>query len=79
MTLRCLIDGLLLPAALVPASDVRGQAVLRAYDGDEPFTLEAVEVVYYELVSATPEEILGLQRARFRLLRPAEDFRPLAG
>ena len=79
MTLRCLIDGLLLPAALVPTPAAPDQAALLAYDGDEAFTLEAVEVVYYELVEATPEEMLGLQRARYRLLRHAADFRPLAG
>ena len=46
-----------------------------AYDGDEGFALEAVEAVFYELVSATPDELLGLERAYYRLLRRAEDFR----
>jgi hypothetical protein len=73
VTLRCLIDGLLLPAALGP-----GQRALVAYDGDEAFALEKLEAVYYELVEATPAELLGLERARYRLLRRADDFRPVA-
>jgi hypothetical protein len=36
--------------------------------------MEAIEALYYELVSATPAEVLGLERARYRLLRRAEDF-----
>ena len=45
-----------------------------AYDGDEAFGLEAVEAAYYEVVSADPEELLGLEQAHYRLLRRAEDF-----
>jgi hypothetical protein len=72
VTLRCLLDGLLLPALLRPADPP-----LLAYDGDEPFGLEAVEALFYEIVSATPDELLGLERARYRLLRRAPDFRAL--
>jgi hypothetical protein len=68
--LRCLLDGLLLQARLHD-----GQPPLLAYDGDEPFGLEAVEALFYELVSATPAEVLGLEQARYRLLRRAPDFR----
>jgi hypothetical protein len=60
----------LLPAALPP-----GRQELTAYDGDEAFAMEAVEAAYYELVSATPDELLRLERAHYRLLRRAEDFR----
>jgi hypothetical protein len=69
VTLRCVLDGLLLPAELAD-NPLR----LIAYDGMEAFEMEAMEAVYYELVEATPEEILGLQTARFRMLRRAEDF-----
>lgn len=70
MVLRCVIDGLLLPAEF--AAD--GPALV-AYDGDEGFPLEAVEAMFYELVSATWDEVLLLQRAGYRLLRTAADFR----
>jgi hypothetical protein len=70
VTLRCLLDGLLLPATLAT-----GSAPLVAWDGEEAFALEAVEATYYELVEATPEEVLRLEEARYRLLRRAEDFR----
>ena len=70
MKLRCRLDGLLLQATL-PA----GYRELLAYDGDEGFAMEAVEALYYEIVSATPEEMLRLEQAHYRLLRPAEDFR----
>jgi hypothetical protein len=69
MTLRCVLDGLLLSAQLWA-----GEPRLLAFDGDEPFALEALEAVYYELVSATEEEVLDLERARYRLLRRAPDF-----
>jgi hypothetical protein len=69
VTLRCLLDGLLLPALLR-----RGEPPLVAYDGEEGFAMEAVEAMYYELVSATYAEVLGLERARYRLLRRADDF-----
>jgi hypothetical protein len=45
-----------------------------AYDGEEGFALEALEAAFYELVSATRTEIVGLERARYRLLRRADDF-----
>lgn len=51
-----------------------GGAPVTAYDGDEPFGLEAVEALYYEIVTADMEELIGLERARFRLLRRAADF-----
>ena len=70
MTLRCLVDGLLLHATLCA-----GRPGLIVYDGEEPFALEAVEAIYYEVVSATAEELLGLERANYRLLRRAADFR----
>jgi hypothetical protein len=71
VTIRCLIDGLLLHATVG-----RGDGPVLAYDGDEAFALEAVEALYYEIVAASAEEVLGLERARFRLLRRAADFRP---
>jgi hypothetical protein len=46
-------------------------------DGDEAFVLEAVEAVYYELVAATEEDRIFVQRS-YRLLRLARDFRRLA-
>lgn len=70
MTIRCVLDGLLLYAAL-KAEPLR----VVAFDGEESFALEAVEALYYEIVAATQEELLGLERARFRLLRRATDFR----
>jgi hypothetical protein len=72
VTLRCLLDGLLLPAVLRP-----GRPALLAFDGDEGFALEPVEALYYELMEATPSELLGLEQARYRLLRRAADFRPV--
>ena len=74
MTLRCLLDGLLLHGTLCA-----GRPAVIVYDGEEPFALEAVEAIYYELVSATSEELLGLERASYRLLRRAADFRKLDG
>jgi hypothetical protein len=68
--LRCLLDGLLLPARLRA-----GTPPLLAFDGEESFAVEAVEAMFYEVVSATRDELLGLQRACYRLLRPAADFR----
>ena len=69
MILRCILDGLLLPAELRPDA-----AQLVAYDGDEAFRLEALEAIFYELVSATRDEIVWLQRGGYRLLRFASDF-----
>jgi hypothetical protein len=68
--LRCVLDGLLLPARFSP-----GAPPLVAYDGAESFPLEAVEAVFYELVCATWDEVVLLQRAGYRLLRLAGDFR----
>jgi hypothetical protein len=72
VTIRCLLDGLLLYAAL--QSD---PPTLLAFDGDESFAMEAVEALHYELVAATSPELLGLQQARFRLLRRAADFQQI--
>jgi hypothetical protein len=72
MTLRCLLDGLLLYAEVPP-----GRTGLVAYDGDEGFEMEALEALYYELVSATSEELRQLEEARYRLLRLANDFQPV--
>ncbi len=70
MILRCVLDGLLLPA------EVSSQAAsLVAQDGDESFRMEALEAVFYELVSATCDEVVRLQRCGYRLLRFAADFR----
>jgi hypothetical protein len=68
--IRCTLDGLMLHAEMHPTRDA-----LVVFDGDEAFVMEAVEAVFYELVSATAEELLQLERARYRLLRRAEDFR----
>ncbi len=69
MLLRCLLDGLLLNA-IVGGDD----APVTAYDGEEPFGLEAVEALYYEIVTADLDELVSLERAHFRLLRRAADF-----
>lgn len=73
MILRCVLDGLLLPAEILP-----GGRDLVAFDGDEGFVMEALEALYYELVSASPEELRHLERARYRLLRRAADFQTAA-
>ena len=72
MLLRCVLDGLLLCATVGV-----DPPILLAFDGDEPFALEAIEALYYEIVSATQEELLALERACFRLLRRAADFQPI--
>jgi hypothetical protein len=69
LIIRCLIDGLLLDAELQSHPPQ-----LLVFDGDESFVLEAVEALFYEIVSATPEELLGLQRAYYRLLFCSADF-----
>jgi hypothetical protein len=69
VTLRCILDGLLLPAEFSEPP-----LALIVYDGVEAFVMEAVEALYYELVEATRDELLALQQARFRLLRHAADF-----
>ena len=69
MTLRCLLDGLLIYAT------VGGDgASLTAHDGNESFGMEAVEAAYYEIVTADEAELIGLERAYYRLLRRADDF-----
>ena len=57
MTLRCVLDGLLLLASCAESS------ALIVYDGVEAFQMEAVEALYYEVVEATAEELRGLARA----------------
>lgn len=69
MTLRCLLDGLLLPAFLD-----QGQPPLIAFDGDEAFAVEAVEALFYELIEASEEELIGLERSSYRLLQRSADF-----
>jgi hypothetical protein len=69
--IRCLLDGLLLHAIVRP-----DPPALFAFDGEESFVMEAVEALYYELVSATCDELLALERACYRLLRRAADFQP---
>jgi hypothetical protein len=69
VTLRCKLDGLLLPAEL-RWSDPQ----LVAYDGDESFGVEAVEASFYEVLSATLDELLALEQAHYRLLRRAGEF-----
>jgi len=64
------LDGLLLPAVV----QARRHPALTAWDGDESFSVEPVEAMYYEMVTATREEILKLEEARYRLLKPARDF-----
>lgn len=73
MTIRCVLDGLLLPAV------VRWQDCppLLAFDGDESFAVEAVEALHYEMVTATRDELLQLEQARYRMLRAADDFQLL--
>ena len=70
MILRCTIDQLLLSAERHPFAPV-----IVAYDGEEAFPMERVEAAYYELVEASPDDTLWLERAGYRLLRRAEDFR----
>jgi hypothetical protein len=72
--LRCTLDGLLLPAVLRPTPPR-----LVAFDSGEAFALEALEVTYYEVVSATRAEILAVERAGYRLLRRAADFELIEG
>ena len=74
MTIRCRLDGLLLSAVLT-----EHDSCLIAYDGNEPFGMEATEALHYELVRATAEEVLGLERAHYRLLRQATDFHFVPG
>lgn len=73
MTLRCVLDGLLLPAVVRAWQNPS----LIAFDGTEPFPIEALEAAYYEIVAASRRELLGLEQARYRLLRQADDFQEL--
>lgn len=68
--IRCVLDGLLLGAVVGTEPPA-----LLAFDGDESFALEKIEALYYEIVAATREELIALERACFRLLRRAADFR----
>jgi hypothetical protein len=67
--IRCTVDGLLLRARMDPDG-----AGLRVSDGGEAFRMEALEALLYEVVCATCDELLALERAHYRLLRKAEDF-----
>jgi hypothetical protein len=73
MRIRCTLDGLHLHAEMHPTRNA-----LVAWDGPEAFVMEAMEAVFYELVSATPDEVVQLERAHYRLLRHAADFRTSA-
>ena len=53
VTIRCILDGLMLPAVVRPAQ----VPPLVAFEGHESFPVEAVEALYYELVAATREEV----------------------
>ena len=72
LTLRCVIDDLLLPARWVGPGPQ-----LIVHDGAESFVLEQVEALFYELVASTEEERLMVLR-QYRLLRTAADFRRVA-
>jgi hypothetical protein len=67
--LRCVLDGLLLKANITPDT-----GTLVVYDGDESFVMEAIEARFYEVVRASEDDLLTLERAGFRLLRRADDF-----
>ena len=54
-------------AGLVPGT--------RAYSVTKHGVVALSEALYYELVEASPNEMVGLERARYRLLRRAGDFR----
>lgn len=69
MILRCVIDGLLLPAEMGDH-----HTPLIAYDGDESFAVEVIEAHYYELVEAAADELLHLEKHQYRLLKRADDF-----
>jgi len=71
MILRCKIDGLLLVAHRHPS-----HPALIAYDGEESFEMERVEAHFYEVAAATRDELLWLELAGYRLLKPADDFEP---
>jgi hypothetical protein len=73
VTIRCILDGLML-SAVVRSAEV---PPLVAFEGHEAFPVEAVEALYYEMVSATRDEVLALETVHYRLLRPAEDFQLL--
>ena len=47
---------------------------MTAWDGDESFRVEALEAMHYEMVTATRDELLQLEQARYRFLKPAPDF-----
>ena len=69
MKLRCTLDGLLLDARIH-----HNTATLEVFDSGESFVMEALEAIYYEIVTATCDELLGVQRGYYRLLRCAADF-----
>ena len=69
MKIRCLLDNLILHAEMHLT-----ERALMVFDGEESFALEAVEALFYEVVSATLDEVVQLELAHYRLLRQAEDF-----
>lgn len=69
MLLRCTLDGLVLEA-----KRNKSETKLIAFDGDEPFEMERVEAVYYELMAATTDDLIWLEQAGYRMLRIALDF-----
>ena len=73
MIIRCVLDGLLLPASF------EGRlSELRAWDDDESFAIDAIEAHFYEVVEASSLELFQLERSRYRLLRPSWDFEAVA-
>lgn len=69
MILRCTLDGIAHRAKWSPAA-----GALVVFDGDESFEMEALEARFYQVISATPDELRELERSRYRLLRRAADF-----
>lgn len=69
MLLRCRLDGLILDAQ--PQFE---RSVLLAFDGDEGFDMERMEVLHYELIAASQQDLTWLQRVGYRCLRTAADF-----
>jgi hypothetical protein len=70
MILRCTIDRLLLRAIRHPIT-----SKIVAFDSGESFEMERVEAMHYELVAASADDILWLEKVGYRLLRRAADFR----
>lgn len=67
MKLRCMMDGLILPAR------VEGNRLL-AWDGEESFEIGRLEASFYEIIEAKQSEWQELARKGYRILRWADDF-----